>query len=180
MICRSVRRLEGGSDLAGPGTLGQIEIRSTGNSLIVAGDDLIRLLGLHVESPAIESLRRELNPSAEVEQDEDARFLSFPEQGMEMLFKQDGVLESIFLFAEGEGGARQFGGELPEGLRFPMSRESVRKNLGAPQETGGGEISLQQEILPWDKFHRDGWNLHIRYSKPLLSIRRVTLGLNRG
>ena len=147
---------------------------------MVKGDDLVQLLGFRMESPEIKSVRQELDPAVEVEQDDNAFFLSFPEQGVEMLFNQDGVLKSIFLFAEGEDGARQFGGDLPEGLRFLMSRENARKNLGAPQETGGGEVSFQREILPWDKFHRDGWDLHVRYSKPLQSIQRVTLGLNRG
>lgn len=147
---------------------------------MVKGDGLVQLLGLLLESPGIERLRRDLDPAVEVEQEDDAFFLSFPGQGVEMLFNQVGVLESVFLFAEGEDGARQFAGDLPEGLRFPMSREGVRKNLGAPQETGGGEVSLQHEILPWDKFHRDGWSLHVRYSKSLQSIQRVALGRSRG
>jgi hypothetical protein len=64
-------------------------------------------------------------------------FHSWKSKGISLWFNERNRLQTIFLYAEGADGFRQYRGELPGGLRFADTRGDVEKKLGKPEEVGG-------------------------------------------
>ena len=69
---------------------------------------------------------------------------------------------SVNFYADGKDGHRPFPGLLCGGLQFPMSRESVVKVLGRPDEEGGGG---------WSQVFNRAAPHWIRYDTGKLSVR---------
>src|SRR5687768_6660770 len=57
-------------------------------------------------------------------------YYSFKDKGVSIRLDERGFIGSIFFYAEGTDGFRQFRGLLPYGLDFTMTRADVEKALG--------------------------------------------------
>ncbi len=62
------------------------------------------------------------------------------------------VLTEVGVYAAGHEGYKQYAGELPRGITFESTREEVRKALGEPVESGGGNRFGALVFPEWDRY----------------------------
>jgi hypothetical protein len=62
------------------------------------------------------------------------------------------VLTEVGVYAADYEGYKQYAGELPQGITFESTREKVRKALGKPAESGGGNRFGTLVFPEWDRF----------------------------
>lgn len=121
------------------------------------------LLGKGSESPEMVEYRKQLEHPPSVTKFDDCFYQSWTELGLSFRFKND-LLAAIFLYAEGADGFKQYGGELPERLRFSDTRRDIEKKLGNPQESGG------EGVIPfWAGYPSKGVEFHYT-SKDIQSL----------
>jgi hypothetical protein len=126
--------------------------------------DLLSLLGKTIDDPAVEELKRELEAEPSRSTVEDRHYLNFEERGLSLATDETSRIESIFLYAEGRDGYRQYRGNMPHGLAFDVDREASRRMLGQPSDTGGGEaVPLYGTAAPWDLYSYPTYSIHIEF-----------------
>lgn len=97
--------------------------------------------------------------------------------GIELSTKRHCLISSIFLHGEGDGGFRQYAGELPGGLTFADPRIAVESKLGKADKSGGGTFNaiLKKGIPAWDRYDCMSFSVHVQYGDGESSIRCITL-----
>lgn len=97
--------------------------------------------------------------------------------GIEFSTKRHCLISSIFLHAEGDGGFRQYAGELPGGLTFADARIAVQSKLGKADKSGGGTFNpiLKKGLPAWDRYDCMSFSVHVQYGDNECSIRCITL-----
>jgi hypothetical protein len=101
-----------------------------------------------------------------IEQIEDRLYLSVPDIGTSFAAGLDGQIDSVFLHSACHEGHSQYPFQLPEGLSFSDSRDTVRGRLGEPVATGGPVSFVQGSIncAGWDRFARPTHSIHVQYA----------------
>ncbi len=99
-----------------------------------------------------------------------------PDAGIALLV-DNGIVESIFLHAEGKDGFAQYQGHLPECITFRLSRERVRASLGAPDKASGPVDVAGLSHGGWDRFEVTTGVVHLTYAEGGWSISLITLGM---
>ena len=86
-------------------------------------------------------------------------------------------LNSIFLYGYGNKNMQAFTGKLPLDLKFEMSREAVRLQLGTPDWSieGGGKGILAATNLADKWLTKSGEGIRIEYSEDHKSIKHVSI-----
>jgi hypothetical protein len=98
--------------------------------------------------------------------------------GLSFIVGGDGRVRTVHLHAEGHEGYVGFAGELPEGIRFDMSRAEVRSILGSPGASGEPRaVDFYGEAPAWDRFVLETAQVHVEYGPDQNSIQLVTLML---
>jgi hypothetical protein len=92
------------------------------------------LLGKVEESEEMAAFRRGLKDPPKVSRFSDIYYHEWKDHGLAFLFDKKGALTTIFLYADGADGYKQYRGQLPEGLRFSDTREDVENKLGEPEK----------------------------------------------
>ncbi|SFI94038.1 hypothetical protein SAMN03159338_0365 [Sphingomonas sp. NFR04] len=88
----------------------------------------------------------------------------------------DGHVAAVFLYGGGKEGFARFPFRVPLDLTFDMSREVVRSRLGSPEESAeAGQMPVLGWKPAWDRFVRDGFELHAEYSEDLTSVQMFTV-----
>jgi len=99
-----------------------------------------------------------------------------PRSGLSFVVDDDGRVDTVHLHAEGHEGYSGYGGMIPLGVRFDMSRAQVRSILGSPTASGEArQIKGYGEGPAWDRFDLADGHMHVEYVKDLRSIQLVTL-----
>jgi len=62
-------------------------------------------------------------------------YLELPEVGISFVLSADNKATTIHLYARGRDSYSQYAGPMPFGLRFDMSRDTVRTALGKPHKS---------------------------------------------
>lgn len=117
-----------------------------------------------------EAVKREITASLreepEVEQIETQYYASYKGSGVEIVAGDAGAVNAFHFFGGGRDGFSNFDGPIDGELRMGASREAVRKYLGEPTATGGGErIPVLGEAKSWDKYERGAYEQRFEYSK---------------
>lgn len=116
------------------------------------GFEYVSLLGKKESDPSLKSQIDLLSGDRKSYRDGTV-YYDFKRRGVELCFAK-GVLESVFLFSEGNGGFAQFPGPLPKGLSFTNDTSQVRERLGKPSKSGEGK---------WDAWYFPTWVLNVEY-----------------
>jgi hypothetical protein len=106
----------------------------------------------------------------------DEYYIEIPSIGVSMVLPDGETVTAIHLHAENHEGYSQYQGEIPTGILFSMSREQVRKILGAPiQYSDGRKVLLLGERPAWDAYIINDLKIHFEYAENTDSIGLVTL-----
>lgn len=108
---------------------------------------------------------------------EDSFSVSSHGKGIELKLTDELVCKAIFFFSEESEDRKAFSDLLPLSLDFSMSITDVRKLLGLPHRSGGGEGEANifyGSIPQWDKYLFDGFSLHVQYNSELSRIKMLT------
>jgi hypothetical protein len=95
-------------------------------------------------------------------------YYSFQDKGLSIRLDERGFITSIFFYAEGVDGFRQFRGFLPYGLEFTMTRADVEKTVGIAASYGGGGV-----INLWAKYPAK--KMSITYDSKAQTDRKVRM-----
>ena len=99
------------------------------------------LLGKKFKDPEVQAFLRSFPDKAEVSDFSDSHYHSSKEGGISVLFKKPSdELTTVFLYAEGADGFKQYRGTLPNKLTFRMTRGDVEKLLGVSLTFGGDGV----------------------------------------
>jgi hypothetical protein len=151
--------------------------------------EIAQFLFRKAADPALARWLEKLGKPVESATGDLVRHLAYPRLGIEVLFQREDRLlprelakdpeawrvVAIRMYAQGHEGFAEFGGALPEGLRFDEPQPAVARRLGPPDETGGGLRSP-----PWDAWIRERYRLVVQYDRPREHVELVTLALPRG
>lgn len=89
---------------------------------------------------------------------------------------EDGLVESVFLFAEGREDFSGYPLTLPSGLAFGMDGDDVRELLGAPTTSRPPDLPNPPEAKGgWDAFVEQDLKLHVTYHPVSKRLDLVTL-----
>lgn len=115
--------------------------------------------------------------------DDGARANSYPESayfenpalGIALL-RERGLVDSVFLHAEGKDDFHQYGGELPDDLSISLRRQEVLARLGSPSASGPA-VQERRSIAHggWDRFSYPAFLLHFTYAPVSELITLVTV-----
>ncbi|MEO6978539.1 MAG: hypothetical protein ABJA76_05470 [Mucilaginibacter sp.] len=106
----------------------------------------------------------------------DVYFLFNPLLGIDLVLTENYDIKAIHFYSGKESEANQFSDKLPFDLNFTLSRFEIRRILGFPGTSGGGDFSFLYGITPqWDKYFCDGFNLHLQFSEDESKIELITL-----
>ena len=70
---------------------------------------------------------------------DDSYYYSYKSAGISLRFSTKGMLTTLFFYAEGADGYRQYQGNLPFGLSFQLTRKEIEGTLGLPDKSRGGD-----------------------------------------
>jgi hypothetical protein len=126
---------------------------------------LSSLLSLRHHDPALTGVIEGLGRKPRVQASDQLGFLSIKKAGVEFRFEKESwvakdggplrgpwVLTEVGVYAAGHEGYKQYAGKLPKGITFESIREEVRKALGEPVESGGGNRFGALVFPEWDRF----------------------------
>lgn len=126
---------------------------------------LASLLSLQADDAALIAVIEALGGKPRVQPSDQLGFTSIKKAGVEFRFekkswvdKDDGplrgpwLLTEVGVYAAGYEGYKQYSGSLPNGVTFESSRKEVRKALGKPIESGGGNRFGTLVFPTWDRF----------------------------
>jgi hypothetical protein len=132
------------------------------------GEDLLafgRLLSLRQDDPALKEAVEALGGKLRVRPSHQLGFLSIKKAGVEFRFEKESwlakaggrvrgpyVLTEVGVYAAGYEGYKQYPGRLPKGITFEATREEVRKALGRPVDSGGGNRFGALVFPEWDRY----------------------------
>ncbi len=89
---------------------------------------------------------------------------------------EDGLVESVFLFAEGREEFSGYPLALPSGLAFGMDRDEVRGLVGVPTTSRPPNLPNPPEATGgWDAFVEQDLKLHVTYHAVSKRLDLVTL-----
>ena len=138
--------------------------------------DLLVLLGKATSDPSVEQLQREFGTGPTQSTVEDRHYFNFREHGLSLATDESLRIDTIFLYAEGRDGYRQYSGQLPHGLRFDFDQQASRSVLGQPGASGGGdEIPVYGVAAPWDTYNHPTHSVHVEFGERGGRISLVTL-----
>jgi hypothetical protein len=107
----------------------------------------------------------------------ESKYLNSLDAGISFALDKKLKVESIFLYADGVEGFKQYSEELPGGISFEMSRSEVRKALGEPSfSTEVGGIGLMAIDFALDRYESDTNYICFEYTEKDAHIRLVTIG----
>lgn len=115
------------------------------------------------------------------------QYVFFKSLGFDLLFRSPGftegsrrrpprVLVSAFLYRKGEEEHNAFASP-PFGLTFADSHERIVEKLGLPSHSNMPE-GVNDSILGWlmwDRWERDGFQIHCAYEKPTGALKTITI-----
>jgi hypothetical protein len=141
-------------------------------------NNLVSLLGMNLDDVAKSEFVLSLNEQPATEKIEDRFYMELPASGLAFIALLDQRVMAVQLHAEGYQEYKGFAGVLPEGVSFSNSRQAVRKLLGKPSASGGGNvIQFFGKAPAWDRFDRSDYALHVQYADDERSINLVTIML---
>lgn len=119
-----------------------------------------------------------LGASPKIRTEHPLRVAMFEELGLILSAGTDGLIGLVELKGPDSEPYAVYGGQLPAGLDFSMSRDQVRAELGEPQgHLEEARKVLAQQLLPWDRW--DGFAgdiaLQVVYSEDKTRLVRVFL-----
>lgn len=123
------------------------------------------LLSLSADDPVLIKAVEALGAKLRVRPSDQLGFFTVKKAGIEFRFQKESwltddpgplkgpyVLTEVGVFADGQDGYKQFSGELIKTITFEATRKDVRKVLGKPINSGGGN-SFGDIVFPeWDRF----------------------------
>lgn len=132
------------------------------------GHDLLSfgpLLSLKQDDAALKEAVEALGGKLRIRPSDQLGYLTIKKAGVEFRFekeswltKADGPLRSTYVLTEvgvhaaGDEGYKQYAGWLLKGLTFASTRDAVRKALGKPVKSGGGNRFGTIVFKEWDRF----------------------------
>lgn len=139
--------------------------------------DLATMLGMPLIEVRKSLFASSLKGPSRTELIEDEFHMEFRNAGITFVGSFDGRVQAILLHAREHEEYQEYQGPLPEGIRFGDSRKKVRKALGEPTATGGGEMMplLGEKAQQWDRYDWNSYSLHFEYAEGEKSIDLVTL-----
>ena len=137
---------------------------------------LITMLGMRLDAVAQTEYVQPLMKHSRTELIGDTFYMEIPSAGIGFVASFDGRVSSIQLHAEGYEKFKLYSGPPIEDISFAHSQLAVRKRLGLPESTGGGEvIPFLGKGTKWDRYKRQDYSLHIRYAEDEQSIDLISL-----
>jgi hypothetical protein len=145
-------------------------------------EHVVSALGLAEHSDAVKDLIAGVGEEPQITEDPLAyqdterrtRYYSFLESGLVLGFRK-GLLSHAHFYVEPHEGFRPYADELPAELDRNASAKSILFRLGQPDRQGGGEMDdLLGYILPWARYVRNGYDLHVEFGDSG-GLRKVTL-----
>ena len=137
--------------------------------------ELVRLLNAPIGDAALEAALRRL-PKPEIRSSDGETYYSFRRSGISLLFDEESVLKSIFLYPAGRDGFGEYGGELPGGVGFRDLSQDVVRMLGTPTARGGGGKSAIYDVVPkWLRYDFAGHSAHFEFDPGTGSVSLVTI-----
>lgn len=107
---------------------------------------------------------------------EDQSYVSLIALGVSLVLPDHVHVGAIQLHGEGHEGFAGYAGRLPGDISFAMSRDEVRRKLGAPKKSGERtRVPILGEKPPWDSYAVDSAHLHIEYAMNCSRVRLVSL-----
>ncbi len=144
--------------------------------LLIMNRSMIKMLGKEIISQAVQEFISASKPDPAIETIEGRTYYEFFENGLGLQFDDGNRLISIQLFSEGLDSYREYSEPFENGMSFEMSKGDIKKLLGRPTNTGGGEnIPVLGPRLPWVLFVYEDHALHIQFSIERDSIQLITL-----
>jgi len=124
-----------------------------------------KFLDMEENNPELKKLIESLGGKAKVSKDEQLGFISLKKHGIEFRFNTNewlGVdsspkvyrLTEVGFYSNGYEKYKGFTGDLVDGLTFTSRRTEVRRALGKPRRTGGGNAFGNIVFKEWDRFRR--------------------------
>ena len=137
---------------------------------------LIIMLGMRLDAVAQTEYVQPLMKHSQTELIGDTFHMEIPSAGLGFVASFDGRVSSIQMHAEGHDKYKQYSGPLVDDISFGDSQLSVRKRLGLPESTGGGDvIPFFGKCTKWDRYKRQDYSLHISYAEDEKSIDLISL-----
>lgn len=86
---------------------------------------------------------------------ENEYFIYNPVLGIDIMLKNNLVIDAIHFYSNDHEGISGFKDELPFNVKFSYSREKVSSLFGTPNETGGGKRSFLSNKIDavWEKYY---------------------------
>lgn len=154
-------------------------------------DEMIELLGCHIESEPVKDFFARY-PSFKLQRPESgAQYAISNELGIDILFMPDDgyqggktkhlrSCQNIFLYATGVEGHVQFGGTIPFGFSFDATRAALIEKK-RPQRTwkiGQGEVPIDFPNPSHDKWELENCTISAHYNSSSGAIKYFVFGRN--
>ena len=160
------------------------------------GEDLLSFgsfLALAQDDPALKEAVEGLGGKLRVTPSDQLGFLTIKKAGVEFRFEKKSWLEDdagpmkgpyilteVAVYCEGYEGYKQYAGKLVKGVTFESTRRDVRKTLGKPTKSGGGNSFGTIVFKEWDRFLiRKKYFVEFKYDLESKRVCQVSLNLVR-
>jgi hypothetical protein len=139
----------------------------------------IALLGKTWGSVDVDAVISQISEETEIERTEQLAFWNCRAKGISIAlndalfvrskatkFLKDGslLIVAIHFYTEGYEGYHAYTGELPDGVKFSDSKETVRAKLGTPSKSGGGNKAFGKVWPYWDRYDYSGYSVAAQYN----------------
>jgi hypothetical protein len=137
---------------------------------------VVRYLGHTADSAEVTALLNDLGvtKTPRLKRGELYEYVQLPKKGLVLAFEASQepktsklMLTAVQVYSSAEKGFTNYGGALPEGIKFSDGREDVRQRLGSPTESDGRE----------DTWERKGYNLIVQYTTDESAVQMLHLAL---
>lgn len=123
------------------------------------GGTLSSKLGMDINSDEMKTWMAGLG-TAQVDKFSTGDYYNYKPVGISLLFNPQNQLSSIFFYAEGADGFKEYKGDLPFGLTFKMTRKEIEDSLGMPDSAGGDGV-----INFWESYDSKGLGISYNTKK---------------
>ncbi len=115
-------------------------------------------------------------PQIEVDEDFGDCFYIFKKKGVTLLFNEENLLSTVYLYYVSQGDTDSFKGEY-FGIRDCDSYEAIISKLGSPtyESSGGEESALEGGVSPFVVYDKSAQRLNIELSSDKSTVQLVTI-----
>lgn len=107
------------------------------NCSVKSQNKLNDLIGQDINSKVVQVFLNQLGENYTVKRFNNIYYYIYNSKGIDIVFTENDILQSIFLYSESSSDHRQYQDELPYNLKFTDTRKEVENKIGLPDKNGG-------------------------------------------